>query len=592
MDRSWWWKAGLCAAVALLSIWFLIPSYYSLFVLPKDQRNDLKALQDRLPKWAPDAKHRINLGLDLQGGIHMVMRVDTRTALQKRTDRRGLTIVNYLKEKKLGGDELTYTSDPDKLQVTLVGKPELMQAVAKEVSETFNDFSVGNPDGGKLTLSLKESTVTKFREDAIDQALLTIRKRIDKWGVAEADIRKQGGDSIVIALPGRSDPEKAKELIGTTAQLEFRMVDDANPQFFQQLHQSNPPPADSDIKVVSDEGFPQLESKNREALLNYVASTSKVPADREVLLECKEGLKKGTCDSYRTYLLEKSAPVTGDSLAGADASLGQMNEPEVNFQFDAQGGRDFATLTEKNVGRRMAIVLDGNVNSAPRINEKIPGGRGRITMGRRAGRSTQDVLAEANTLSLVLKAGALPAPVTVGEIRQVGASLGEELIKKGALAAVVGLALVIIFMAIYYKGAGLTADVALVLNGVLILMFLSLLNATLTLPGIAGFILTLGIAVDANVLINERIREEIRNGKTARAAVDQGYDRAFWTIFDAHVTTLIAGIILFFTGTGPVQGFATTLIIGIISSLFTSIVVTRVITTYLIHGRNAQKVSV
>src|SRR4051812_23791127 len=202
MERSWWWKAGLCAAVLLLSIWFLIPSYYSLFVLPKDQRNNLTALQERLPSWAPDAKHRINLGLDLQGGIHMVMRVDTRTALQKRTDRGGFTIVNYLKEKKLGGDELTYVSDPEKLQITITGKPELMDAAEKEITDTFTDWARVSRDGPKLTLALKESTVNKFKEDAIDQALLTIRKRIDKWGVAEADIRKQGGDSIVIALPG------------------------------------------------------------------------------------------------------------------------------------------------------------------------------------------------------------------------------------------------------------------------------------------------------------------------------------------------------------------------------------------------------
>jgi preprotein translocase subunit SecD len=227
---------------------------------------------------------------------------------------------------------------------------------------------------------------------------------------------------------------------------------------------------------------------------------------------------------------------------------------------------------------------------APNIQEKIAGGSGRITLGRRG--AVADRLKEAQMLALALKAGALPAPVTAGEIRQVGASLGDELVKKGTMAAVLGVALVVLFMAIYYKTSGLVADVALILNGLLILGGLAAFGATLTLPGIAGFVLTLGIAVDANVLINERIREELANGKTARAAVDQGYDRAFWTIFDAHVTTLIAGFILMSTGTGPVRGFATTLIIGIIASLFTSIVVTRLITTYLVHGRNAQTVSI
>jgi preprotein translocase subunit SecD len=232
------------------------------------------------------------------------------------------------------------------------------------------------------------------------------------------------------------------------------------------------------------------------------------------------------------------------------------------------------------------------VNTAPNINEKIPNGSARITMGRGAGRTLDERLQEARTLALVLKAGALPAPVTVGEVRRVEASLGDDLIKRGALAALVGLGLVIFFMGIYYKVSGLVADVALVLNAGLILAGLSLFSATLTLPGIAGFVLTLGIAVDANVLINERVREELANGRTAKTAVDQGYDRAFWTIFDAHVTTFIAGVVLFFTGTGPVRGFATSLMVGIAASLFTSIVVTRTITTYLIHGRNAQTVSV
>jgi len=414
-----------------------------------------------------------------------------------------------------------------------------------------------------------------------------IERRIDKWGVAEAEIRKLGSDSIQISLPGYQDPEKAKELIGTTALLEFRIVDGTS-SFFRDQFTKAPP----DVKAgITLESGGQLESKDRQALLKYVEG--KAPADRQVLLECVqvpgEG-KKGECNKYRTWLVEKTVALTGDSITGANANLGQQGEPEVNVTFDQQGATDFGNLTEKNVGRMMAIVLDDNVQSAPRINEKIPGGSCRITMGARGNQEAR--LEEANMLALTLKAGALPAPVAVGEIRQVGALLGPELIKKGSLAALVGLALVVVFMALYYKGSGLIADVALVLNGMLILAGLALFNATLTLPGIAGFVLTLGIAVDANVLINERIREELAHGKSARSAVDQGYDRAFWTIFDAHVTTLIAGFILFATGTGPVRGFATALVIGLAASLFTSIVVTRVITTYFIHGRNAQTVSV
>ncbi|MBJ6763970.1 protein translocase subunit SecD [Myxococcaceae bacterium JPH2] len=590
MDRGWWWKFSFIVAVTLGTIWFLVPTYYSLVVLDRSERNNIAVLEQRLPKWAPPAKYRLNLGLDLQGGIHMVMRVDTKTALQKRTERRGQQIANFVNDKKLA--TVTADTDPERLQLTLTVSPEsAMDAVEKDVLSTFGDFSKVGRNGDKLVLAPDEGQMTRFREEAVDQAMLVIRRRIDKWGVAEVDVRKLGTDSIQISLPGRSNPEQAKELVGTTAQLEFRMVDDTNPQFFAEMVKQHPPSPESKVTLTDTEGFPQLSSPSREALLEY--AKGKVPDNRQVLTECVANpVKKNDCLSYRSYLVEKESPLTGESLSGADASIGQMNEPEVNLAFDAAGAREFEKLTEAGVGRRMAIVLDDNVHSAPRINEKIGGGRARITMGRAGARSFDEWLGEAQTLALVLKAGALPAPVTVGEIRQVGATLGDELIKKGSLAAAVGLALVVVFMAIYYRKTGLIADVALLLNGLLILAGLAFFNATLTLPGIAGFVLTLGIAVDANVLINERIREELSHGKSARAAVDQGYDRAFWTIFDAHVTTLIAGFILFFTGTGPVRGFATTLIVGLLASLFTSIVVTRVITTYFVHGRNAQTVSV
>jgi preprotein translocase subunit SecD len=590
MNRGWWWKFGLIVAVTLGTLWFLIPTYYSLVVMERDQRNNLALLEERMPAWAPPAKYRLNLGLDLQGGIHMVMRVDTKTALQKRTERRGQQIAGYVNDKKLG--EVTADTDPEQLQLTLKAKdPATMDAIEKEVLATFTDFKRVSREGPTLVLEPDEGQTNFFREDAVNQAMLVIRRRIDKWGVAEVDVRKLGTDSIQISLPGRSNPEQAKELVGTTAQLEFRMVDDTNPQFFAQMFQTNPPPQGSNITLTEEGGFPQLQSPSREALLTY--AKDKVPDNRVVLTECiADPVKKNDCASYRSYLVEQNVPLTGESLAGADASLSQLNEPEVNIAFDPAGAREFEKLTEAGVGRRMAIVLDDNVHTAPNINEKIGGGRARVTMGRMGARTFEEWLGEAQTLALVLKAGALPAPVTVGEIRQVGASLGDELIRKGGLAALVGVGLVLLFMALYYKSAGMIANVALILNGLLILAGLAFFNATLTLPGIAGFVLTLGVAVDANVLINERIREELGHGKTARAAVDQGYDRAFWTIFDAHVTALIAAFILFFTGTGPVRGFATTLIIGLLASLFTSIVVTRTFMTYFVHGRNAQTVSV
>lgn len=590
MDRSWYTRFALIFAVALGAVWFLVPTYYSFFVLPKAQRNDLKVLEARLPAWAPAAKHRLNLGLDLQGGILMVMHVDTKTALQKRAERRGIEIANHIRDKKLG--EVTTDTDPAKLQLTLTAKdPASMDAIEKDVLDSYQDFSKTGRDGATLTLVLKDTQVDRFKQEAVEQAMLVIRRRIDKWGVAEVDVRRQGTDAIQISLPGQQDPEQAKSLIGTTAQLEFRMVDSTNDALVKAF-QATPPPAETGIQMTNSERMPQLQGKDRQTLIAY--AKAHVPADRNVLLECVEStVKRNTCEWYRTYLVEKDVPLTGDSIVSAGVDPGdQSNEIAVRIDFDPQGGRDFGTLTEKNVGRQMAIVLDEDVRSAPNISEKIPNGSARITMGRGGGKTHDELLTEAQTLATVLQAGALPAPVTVGEIRSVGASLGDELIKKGSLSALVGLALVVVFMAIYYRKSGLIADVALVLNGALILAGLALFNATLTLPGLAGFVLTLGIAVDANVLINERVREELRNGKSPRAAVDQGYDRAFWTIFDAHVTMLIAGFILLSTGTGPVQGFATTLIIGLLASLFTSIVVTRVITTYFVHGRNAARVSV
>jgi preprotein translocase subunit SecD len=587
MDRSWWWRLALVVGVTLGAIWFLVPSYYSFFVLPREQRNSVQALKERLPSWAPSASSRLNLGLDLQGGIHMVLRVDTQTALQKRTERRAQQIENWVADKKLG--EVDAVASAESLQIAVTAKdPATMDAIEKELLEVFGDFNRVGREGGTLTLNLNDTRIAQFQEEAVDQAMLVIRRRIDKYGVAEVDVRKLGTDAIQVSMPGRQNADEARELLGRTGQLEFRLVDDAS-NWAQETAQSSPPPAG--VQLTTSEGFPQFESADQQALLSYVEG--KAPADRQVLLECvQSGATASRCASYRTYLVEKGVPLTGDSLTQADADRDPATgSPLVRIAFDQAGARDFEKLTGDNVGRRMAIVLEDTVNSAPRINERIGGGSAQITLG--GGGRSYDVMArEAQLLATTLKAGALPAPVTVGEIRTVGASLGDELVRKGTLAALVGLALVLVFMAIYYKGAGLIADVALVLNGALILAGLAFFNATLTLPGIAGFVLTLGIAVDANVLINERIREELAAGKSARAAVDQGYDRVFWTIFDAHVTTLIAGFVLYFMGTGPIRGFATSLIVGLLASLFTSIVVTRLITTYLVHGRDAKTVSV
>lgn len=590
MDRSWYSRLTMIVAVTLGTLWMLVPTYYSFFKLDRADRNNVAKLQEVLPAWAPPARYRLSLGLDLQGGIHLVMHVDMKTATTKKVERRASSMVSWVENKKLGALEAPVV-DPDTNRVTLTVKDAATaDAIQKGLLETFQDFTLASRDGAKIVLEFDNAALAGSSEEALDMAILRIRQRIDKWGVAEVQISKLGTDQIQISLPGQSDPEQVKELIGTTAQLEFRIVAQDS-SAFSTIYASTPPENPALIRLVQSGDSPDsppgpfLESEDRNALLAYV--NGKIAAPQRVLTHCVRDAKR-KCSKYQTYLLD-AANVPGDLLKGAwfPGAPNAQGQYYVAFEMQPEGAKQMGELTGKNVRRQMGIVLDDDVMSAPTIQSEISDS-GTITFGR-MGPEAKDY---GKLLATTLQSGALPAPVTIGEIRQVGASLGDELIKKGTLAAGIGLLLVVLFMALYYRVSGLVADVALILNGGLILAGLAAFGATLTLPGIAGFVLTLGIAVDANVLINERVREELALGLSARKAVDAGYDRAFWTIFDAHVTTLIAGFILMFTGTGPIQGFATTLIIGIIASLFTSIVVTRLITTYLVHGRNASTVSV
>jgi preprotein translocase subunit SecD len=381
---------------------------------------------------------------------------------------------------------------------------------------------------------------------AVDQALETIRNRVDQFGVSEPDIRRQGDNRILIQLPGIQDTQRAKDLIGRTALLEFKIVDEAH-----------------DVNA---------------------ALQGSVPAGSEVLYKVDED--RATKRVTRTpFLLKKSALLTGASLTDARVALdSQYGEPYVSIEFDKKGARTFERVTGENVGKRLAIVLDNKVYSAPTIQEKIAGGKARIT-----GRFTME---EARDLAIILRAGALPAPVTVLEERTVGPSLGADSIRSGLISILVGGLLVIVFMAIYYKWSGLLADFEVLLDLLLIGAGLAAFGATLTLPGLAGVILTIGMAVDNNVLIYERIREELRLGKTPRGAVDAGFDRATTTIMDANITTLISAVVLFQFGTGPIKGFAVTLSIGVIASMFTAIVVSRLVFNYFLDVRKIKRVSI
>ena len=392
-----------------------------------------------------------------------------------------------------------------------------------------------------------DQQMERIKEQSVSQALETIRNRIDQFGVREPTLQRQGQRRIIVQLPGVKDPARAKALIGKTALLEFKMVvESANPAEVAQ---------------------------------------SGVPPGQMLLHEIVRNRETGQIVRRVPYLVHREAALTGDSLTDARVEIGdRFNESYVSVTFDSVGAKAFDRLTAANVGKRLAIVLDGVIHSAPVIQERIPGGRAQIT-----GRFT---LEEAQDLAIALRAGALPAPVKVLEERNVGPSLGSDSIRQGVLSILVGFSLVLLFMIIYYKLSGLVAVFALVLNLLILLGALGLFEASLTLPGIAGIVLTVGMSVDANVLIFERIREELRIGKTIRTAIDAGYGKAFWTILDSNVTTLIAALVLLQFGTGPIKGFAVTLSIGIVASMFTAIFVTRFIYDFTLTRRDIRSLSI
>lgn len=492
--------------------------------------------------------NQINLGLDLQGGMHLVLEVDTEKALESTVERISQEIREQLKKEhirnitidRVGGIKIS-------AQIKNEESIEKFQALLDDQFKDLRELSNNKVDGVQtIMLDIPDSDRDQIEKLAVDQALETIRNRIDQFGVSEPDIRRQGENRILIQLPGIKDTQRAKDLIGKTALLEFKLVDDT--QSLDNALKGNLPPGREILYKIDED--PQTQR------------TSKTP-----------------------FLLKKRTLLTGAYLTDARVQIdSQFNEPYVSINFDKKGARIFERVTADNVNKRLAIVLDNSVYSAPVIQEKIAGGQARIT-----GRFTTE---EARDLAIILRAGALPAPVNILEERTVGPSLGADSIRKGLLSMCFGGLLVVLFMVIYYKTAGLIADVALFLNILLIGAGLAAFQATLTLPGIAGIILTIGMAVDANVIIFERIREEIALGRTPRAAIDAGFDRATLTILDANVTTLIAALVLFQFGTGPVKGFAVTLSLGVIASLFTALILSRMIFDYILMNRKVKTLSI
>lgn len=533
MSRSLMWRSLIALAAVLLGLLYLVPS-----------------IGEKVPGWWSSVlpSDKIKLGLDLQGGIHLILEVESIKAVESHVERVSEELKHDLRKAKLRYGELK-RAGTDQILVTLM-RDEDVNGFNELIASSYAEFRLASapPVEGKPAFSMRldVKAAERIRKMAVDQALETIRNRIDQFGVSEPDIRPQEEERILVQLPGIKDPKRAVELIGKTAILEFKLVD---------------------------------EEGNLEAALKGT-----VPPGSEILYETATDASTGAKRKV-PYLLKKRTLMTGEYITDARVAIdSRYSEPYVSLAFDARGARLFEQITGENIKKRLAIILDNNVYSAPVIQDRIGGGKAQIT-----GRFSMD---EARDLAIVLRAGALPAPVKILEERTVGPSLGKDSIDKGLKSMLIGGILVVIFMIIYYRLSGIIADLALLLNVVFIMGGLAFFGATLTLPGIAGIILTIGMAVDANVLIFERIREEIRLGKPPRAAIESGYSKAFVTILDSNVTTLITALVLFQFGTGPVRGFAVTLSIGILASFFTAIFLTRIIFDYIYIVKRMKTVSI
>jgi preprotein translocase subunit SecD len=490
------------------------------------------------PEWWP-WKQPIRLGLDLQGGTHLLYQVEIDQAIDNSVERMSRDLEGELRSAQIGAFTIDRTGRV--LHVRLADRSRRAEA-RKIIEDRFPTLTVSESAGGDapdLTLEPSQREVLRIREGAVSQALDIIRNRIDQFGVTEPTLQTQGDDEIVVQLPGIQDPQRAKDLIGRTAQLEFKLLAEGPQAGTVQA----PGPGVQVLPGVGDRG------------------------------------------SRTQYLVEKRPIMTGDVITDASVRPGSATEGmAVDFVLDSRGAKLFGDATTNNVRRRLAIVLDGYVQSAPEIREPITGGRGQIT-----GRFS---FAEAQDLANVLRNGALPAPLKLIEERTVGPSLGKDSIRQGSISLVVGTLLVWVFMGVYYRGGGLITDLGLMLNMVFLMAAFAIFGFTLTLPGIAGLVLTVGMAVDANILILERMREELRLGKSARAAIEAGYDRAWSAILDSNITLFLSGVIMFQFGTGPVRGFAVTMCVGIATTLITSVFATRVMYDWIVSRRKLATVSV
>ncbi len=571
MHRSWQIKTGMVVVAAVLAIMSLVPT---VFTPSKDSG---EANPEWLTSYEEVWNRRLSLGLDLQGGLLLQYKVEVEKAVRDKVDRLEEDMVKRLKAAD-GALEVTSEREGEvSFYLTFADPSKIEAALNEDLMSYFSEMLRSDLPDGRIKFEMDPAYIEQTQEYAMEQAIGTIRERVDALGVSEPDIKKSGKSDIVVQLPGlgEEDFERAKNLIGTTAQLEFKMVDESGfAGFFNSVAKDLPP----GLRLDNSSGT-TITGKSKEDLKKFFAG--KVPADKQVVYEeivfyvdAEKTIRDEEKSFWRSHLVFDRTELTGEYITNSQISTdSRTNKPYVSLTFDSTGAEIFGKITTENVGKRFGVILDDVLKSDPVINEPIPGGRAQINMG--GYKSYSEIFQEAKDLTIVLRHGALPAPIHKEFETSVGPSLGADSVTKGRNALLVASIFVVIFMLIYYKVSGVIANVALILNVVFIMAGLTALNATLTLPGIAGIILTIGMAVDANVIIFERVREELRMGKSPKAAVDAGYAKALSAVLDANITTGIAGVVLMQYGSGPIRGFAVTLLIGIISSVFTAVVVTR-----------------
>jgi preprotein translocase subunit SecD len=527
------WKALAIILTALVVCLCAVPNFFP---------------EAKVKTWPLWAQRHLVLGLDLQGGSYLLLEVDSNYVKKEKLDQVRDDVRRVLREAKIGYTGLVGRTDYVEVRISKDTDAPTALTKLRELSQPLGgllgssgqrSLEVSDAGGGLIRLTVPQAAITERIRQTIEQSIQIVERRVNQLGTVEPIIQRQGTDRILVQVPGLQDPTELKRILGKTAKMEFRMVD------------STVPPDQ--------------------------AAQGRIPADSELLMSAQT--------PKVPYVIKKQVLVSGGDLTDAQPGFDQRtNEPIVSFRFNTAGSRKFAQATSENVGQPFAIVLDNEVISAPVIREPITGGSGQI--------SGSFTVQQANELALLLRAGALPAPLTVIEERTVGPGLGQDSIEKGELAAYIGSIMVIVFMLVTYRLFGVFANVAVAINVAMIFGVLSLLNATLTLPGIAGIVLTVGIAVDSNVLIYERIREELRGGRTAISAIDAGFKRALPTILDSNITTFIAAAVLFYIGTGPVRGFAVTLGIGIITTVFTAFLLTRLIVAGWVRWKRPQSVPI